>query len=207
MHDLLFLVVMGIIGSFIGWITNVAAIRLLFRPYKAYRIPIIGWELQGLIPKRQTDIAYALGEIVSTELITGNDVLASLSRKDIKERIKEKVEKYVQDQVFLRLPFVIPEGIQASLAEFTAKILGQELDKLLENPRRFFQEEEINEIKGEINKIVVEKVKSLKLVNLEEIVYTLAHSELKHIEIIGGILGFFIGTVQGLISIYMNNFI
>jgi len=202
MQNLFLLLVMGIIGAFIGWITNVVAIKLLFRPYRAYRIPLLDWKIQGLIPKRQTDIASALGDIISTELITGNDVLDSLSRQDIKIRIREKVEKYIRDQISLRLPFVISEGIQASLAEFIAKILGQELDKFLENPQVFFREDETNEIKNEIKRIVVTKVNSLELISLEKIVYSIANTELKHIEIVGGVLGFIIGIVQGLISIF-----
>ncbi|MGI6588871.1 MAG: DUF445 domain-containing protein [Peptococcia bacterium] len=207
MYNLLLIVLMGFIGACIGWVTNVLAIRLLFKPYQEYKVPVLGWKIQGLIPKRKKDIAVALGEIVSTELITGNDVLESLSRKDIKERLRAKFEKYVREQVFLRLPFVIPESILASLAEFMAKLLGQEVNKFLDNPSKFFQAQEINEIKQEIKRIVEKKVISLEMVSLEEIVYTLARSELKHIEIIGGILGFFIGIAQGIISIFWQGVI
>jgi len=205
MNNYLLWIFMGLIGAFIGWVTNVLAIKFLFRPHRMYRIPLLGWKIQGLIPKRQTDIAVALGEIISTELITGNDVLESISRKDIKARLREKMEKYVREQVSLRLPFLIPEGVQASAADFIANILGLELDKFLDNPRKFFQEEEMNEIKAEINRIVVEKVKSLNIISLEDIVYTIARTEFKHIEIVGGILGFVIGIVQGIISIYWNS--
>ncbi|HHY06112.1 MAG TPA: DUF445 family protein [Clostridia bacterium] len=207
MYTLLLIMLMGLIGACIGWVTNVLAIKLLFKPYREYRIPIWGWRIQGLIPKRQKEIALALGEIVSTELITGNDVLESLSRKDIKERLQVKFEKYVREQVFLRLPFTIPEGISASLAEFIAKILGQEVNKFLDNPGEFFQEEEIKEIKQEIKRIVEEKVISLEVADLEEIVYALARSELKHIEIVGGILGFLIGIMQGIISLFWQGLI
>jgi len=204
MNIFLLLILMGLIGAFIGWVTNVMAIRLLFRPYRVYRVPLLGWRIQGLIPKRQTDIAVALGEIISTELITENDVLESLSRKDIKARLREKAEKYVREQVSMRLPFLIPEGIQASVADFVANILGQELEKFLDNPSKFFQDEETNEIKAEINRIVVEKVNSLNVASLEDMVSAIAHAELKHIEIIGGVLGSFIGVVQGIISLYWN---
>ncbi|NLO76192.1 MAG: DUF445 family protein [Clostridia bacterium] len=206
MNIFLLLILMGLIGALIGWVTNMVAIRLLFRPYKMYKIPLLGWRIQGLIPKRQADIAVALGKIISKELITGNDVIESISRKDIKARLREKTEQYVREQVSLRLPFLIPEGIQASVADFVAKILGQELNKFLDNPRKFFQEEETNEIKAEINRIVVKKVNSLNVAGLENIVYAVADRELKHIEIIGGVLGFLIGIMQGIISIYWNLF-
>lgn len=203
-HNLILIFVMGVISTFIGWITNVVAIKLLFRPHKAYKIPLFGWTIQGLIPKRQLDIAYALGDVISTEFITGNDVLESISREDIKAQLRAKIEKYVRNQILLRMPFLLPESIQAYFADLLAKTIGQELDKFLDNPRMFFQEEEMKQIKDEINKIVVKKVKSLELVELENLVYSLARSELKHIEILGGVLGFIIGIAQGIISVIWN---
>lgn len=45
------LAVLAIIGAFIGWMTNVFAIKLLFRPLQP--VNILGIKLQGLIPKRK----------------------------------------------------------------------------------------------------------------------------------------------------------
>ena len=47
------LILMTVVGTFIGWITNYIAIKLLFRPYK--EINILGFKLQGVIPKRKND--------------------------------------------------------------------------------------------------------------------------------------------------------
>lgn len=205
MRNLLFMLLMGVIGAWIGWITNVLAIRLLFRPYKEYQVPVVGWRVQGLIPKSQKDLAAGLGNIVSTELLKGSDVLASLSRKDIKIRLREKIESYVREKVILKLPFIIPNGIQVPLAGFVAKTLGQEVEKFLQNPGKIFKENEMEEIRQEISRIVEENVMRLNMAKLEDLVYSLASRELKHIEIIGGILGFIIGIIQGVISIYWTS--
>ena len=42
---------------------------------------------------------------------------------------------------------------------------------------------------------------ALEMAKLEELVYFLARTELKHIELLGGVLGFMIGLVQGLVSL------
>jgi len=204
MNILVFLIFMGIIGAVIGWVTNIVAIRLLFRPYRSYKIPLLGWNLQGLIPKRQQDIAIALGNVVSTELITGQDVAHSLGRADNKEKIARKAQQYVEERILTRLPFVIPYAIQSALAEYAGKTLYQEVAGFLDNPQRFVSQGDIEEIKTEIKKIVEEKVLALDVRRLEEITYTLASKELKHIEILGGILGFLIGLVQGLIALYLR---
>jgi uncharacterized membrane protein YheB (UPF0754 family) len=201
LDEIIYVFSMGVIGAVIGWITNVVAIRLLFRPYVKYRVPFFGWQIQGLIPKKQKDIALGLGEVVSTELITGNDLMASLSRKDIQARVRQKVESYVREQVFMRLPFVIPGVIQASMAEYVSRALGNEVEKLLQHPEGFFGEDELEDVRQEIKKIVAENVMALEMAKLEELVYFLARTELKHIELLGGVLGFMIGLVQGVVSL------
>lgn len=201
MDTIFYVFLMGIIGAGIGWITNVVALKLLFRPYLEYRVPLFGWKIQGLIPKKQKDIAVGLGEVVSTELITGTDLMASLSRKDIQTRLREKVESYVKEQVFLRLPFVIPSVIQVSMADFVARALGNEVERLMQNPRSFLGDTELEEVRQEIKKIVADNVLSLEMAKLEELVYFLAKTELKHIELLGGVLGLLIGLGQGLVSL------
>ena len=55
--------------------------------------------------------------------------------------------------------------------------------------------------KVDIQKIVEDKINELDLAELERIIISVAKSELKHIEILGLFLGFFIGLIQGLIVI------
>ena len=47
---------MVIIGAVIGWITNILAIKLLFRPLRPYKIPLLNYEIQGLLPKRKAEV-------------------------------------------------------------------------------------------------------------------------------------------------------
>lgn len=37
---------MVIIGAVIGWITNILAIKLLFRPLRPYKIPLLNYKIQ-----------------------------------------------------------------------------------------------------------------------------------------------------------------
>lgn len=199
MKGFVIIIFMGVIGASIGWITNIFAIKLLFRPYSRVEIPIIHWGIQGLIPKRRADIATALGNIVSTELITGKDIMASLKQKEVKINIAKRMKKYIQERVLEHLPSVIPYTIQLTLAEYAGNILYQEIDNFLDDPEQLIKKSEMEEIKGQIKRIVEEKILSLDMVQMESLTYQLAKAELKHIEILGGILGFLIGIIQGLV--------
>lgn len=51
--------------------------------------------------------------------------------------------------------------------------------------------------------IIEEKINAYPFEKLEEIVLNIAKKELKHIEYLGGVIGFAIGIVQGLIILYI----
>lgn len=198
-----YIIGMGFIGAAIGWITNVIAIKLLFRPYRTIRIPMINWELQGLIPKRQKDIAAAIANVVSSELITGHDVVTSLAREEIKEKVVKKVRKLVEERVVDRLPFMLPQVLQAALAEYVSNLLAQEVANVLENPEHVLSSDDIQDFKSEITLIVENKILSFDMQRLETIIQSLAKTELRHIELLGGVLGLLIGLLQGFITVQL----
>lgn len=204
MSTFFYILLIGLIGAGIGWVTNVIAIRLLFRPYHPIFIPFSKWNFQGLIPKRQKDIAVALGNIVSTELLTGKDIALSLAKPEIKEKITLKVRVYVKERVVDKMPFIIPQTLKIALGEYFGKFLESEVIKFLKNPHKILQQQEMQGIKNEIQNIVEDKILSLEMAQLEKMINLLAKRELKHIEILGGILGFFIGILQGILTLYIR---
>lgn len=201
-NNLLFIIFMGLVGALIGWITNLLAIRLLFRPYKIYTVPILGWKLQGLIPKRQKDIAEALGDVVSSELITGRDVALTLSKNEVKDKLARKIEEHVRERFMSKLPAIIPAAIQAMAADLLGKTLYHEINSFLDNPSGVLQGTDLEDIRREVRLIVEDKIKSFDLEKLEDITYFIAKKELKHIELLGGVLGFIIGILQGVLTLF-----
>ncbi len=51
--------------------------------------------------------------------------------------------------------------------------------------------------------MVEDKINELDLYELEEIIIRIAKKELKHIEFLGLVLGFLIGIVQGLVTMFI----
>ena len=75
MNNFTTILILTIVGGLIGWITNILAIKLLFRPIKPIKIPILNIEILGLIPKRKNEIAANIGEVISNELLSMDDIL------------------------------------------------------------------------------------------------------------------------------------
>ncbi|MEX2104264.1 MAG: DUF445 family protein, partial [Bacilli bacterium] len=85
-----------LIGAVIGGFTNLIAIRMLFRPYKPWRLG--SWKLPftpGLIPKRQPELANQIGQLVTTHLLTNEGIKGALEER-LKQRIREIVLKKVE---------------------------------------------------------------------------------------------------------------
>ncbi len=94
-HILMTLLFLTLIGGLIGWVTNILAIKLLFRPIKPIKIPILNIEIIGLIPKRQKEIAKNIGEVIANELLTVDDLFSEIIKEDDKEDFNEYIKNKI----------------------------------------------------------------------------------------------------------------
>ena len=94
------------IGALIGWLTNYIAIKMLFHPRNEMRIFFI--PVQGVFPKRQKVLARKLGQIVSEELVSVQDVTAHLKEKATSEAVLNHIAKRLEDGLTKRLPRAFP---------------------------------------------------------------------------------------------------
>ncbi len=200
MNNIYIILIMGIIGGIIGYITNKLAIKLMFRPINPIKIPILNLEIIGLIPKRKKEIAVKIGEIIQDEFVSLDDILKDLvteeDKKKAVEYIKEKVRTIIDEKAAL-IPSYIKSIIKGYIDEIIEKEVNDSINELGEDiVQKAHQRVNIQEI-------VENKVNDLDLIELENIILSVADNELKHIELLGLILGFLIGIVQGIITIFI----
>lgn len=193
------LLIVGI-GAGIGWITNYVAIKMLFRPYNEINFGL--FKIQGLIPKRKHEIGETLAEIIQQELVSIKDIVDSMDKKAIEEKIEVTVKNMLDDKLY--------EGIRKKYPMIAMFLTNDILDKIkaiisnaiLENKDKIidmfcgYLEENID-----FKEIIVEKVDAFSLEKLEAVTYLLAKKEFKHIEIVGAVLGAIIGFIQFLIGL------
>lgn len=103
MAEFLTLIFLVVIGAVIGGATNIIAIRMIFRPFRAYYIGSFKVPFTpGLIPKRRAEIAEQFGKIVEEYLVTpegiGDKILQPSFIKSIEERIKELIHQFVSQE-------------------------------------------------------------------------------------------------------------
>ena len=197
------LLIMIFISATIGWITNWVAIKMLFRPHKEINFGL--FKIQGLIPKRRAEIGTGIANIIQNELISVKDVISNIDREEFSKRlnalIDEVLDKNLKKKVKEKFPF-----LQMFFTDKIAKDVGNTIkDIIMGNQEKIFEifsnyaEENID-----FEVIISDKISNFSLDKLEEIITFLAKKELKHIEVIGAILGMLIGAVQYLITLIIK---
>jgi uncharacterized membrane protein YheB (UPF0754 family) len=102
-----------VVGAIIGYVTNKVAIKMLFRPLRAWRLGGIRIPMTpGVVPSKRLELAQNMGEVVGDHLLTSKEISKGLSQdvfQDkllslIEERIKEVLEKNLDT-----LPSLVPD--------------------------------------------------------------------------------------------------
>ena len=200
MNNIIRILILAIIGGLIGYITNVIAIKLIFRPINPIKIPILNIEIIGMIPKRKTEIATNIAKVVEEQFISVDEITDNI----ITEQDKQHIIDYIKVRVKLILSekmTLIPSTIRNLVQNYVSEIIEDEIREGIDE----LSEEMIIKTKNRINikEILENKINELDLYELETIILQIVKNELRHIEVLGLILGFFIGIVQGIITIFI----
>lgn len=190
------------IGAGIGWITNYVAIKMLFRPYKEINFGL--FKIQGLLPKRKHEIGESIAEIIQSELVSLKDIVSSMDKDKLEEKMSEAIDKILEEKLQREITKNFPMIAMFLSSDMLDKIKVIIKNSILENKDKIISMfsdylEENVDFKG----IIVRNVDAFSLEKLEEITYSLAKKEFKHIEVVGAVLGAIIGFAQFVIGMIM----
>jgi uncharacterized membrane protein YheB (UPF0754 family) len=191
--DLFYLLAFPLVGAAIGWITNFLAIKMLFHPREPLRLP--GLTIQGLLPRRRADLADKIAATVADDILSTGEISSLLGRIHWRDEVEGIIHSLIirdlvpatmrklpgMDIVLLQVQDRLTEKILEALEEHREAIVARFHDEL------------------DIRRMVVERVAALDMNELEKLVFRLVSRELRHIEIVGGLLGFVVGSVQSLL--------
>jgi uncharacterized membrane protein YheB (UPF0754 family) len=187
------------ISAFIGWITNLIAIRMLFHPRKPVNLGI--YTLQGIFPKRQKQFAEKLGKLVADELLSFEDISTKLSDPEKIRRmipgIADQIDHFLRTKLPASMP-VLTMFISDSTIEKIKPVFMEEMEELLPGLIRQYVDSHREEL--DLEKIVTDKVSGFSSDKLEDILNSIMKKEFRFVEIIGGVLGFIIGLIQVMIT-------
>ena len=191
---MLLLLLTPFITAAIGWLTNYLAIQMLFHPRKPINFIVFKW--QGLIPKRQSQLASEAAEIIEREILQQNMILKEIKKIELGPYLEEAAKKLVWDRIGPQLqsiPLVgsfINDGALAKFEVIAKEAIQAEADPLIEKVASEF------EGAVDLKQIIEDNIAAFDLDRLETIVHQVAQREFRTIERLGAVLGFVIGLVQ-----------
>jgi len=203
MPEPLFFLIFPAIGALVGWITNRFAILMLFRPRKP--VEILGFRIQGLIPKRHVEMAERIAETVEKELLTSEDLGKAMGGVQWEDEIRSTLSKLLHQKgpgiIIGRIPGVARAWESVILPQIL-EVLTPEINRLIGRYRDSFIDKLGRSV--DIRRIVADRIVQFETEALEGMVFALAKREFKHIELIGALTGAIIGVVQGLLVLLIG---
>jgi uncharacterized membrane protein YheB (UPF0754 family) len=108
-----------VVGAIIGFVTNVVAIRMLFRPLKEVRIFGIRIPFTpGILPKQRYRLAQNIGGMVERELLTAEIIRKRLAREDVRIKIKNTLSVFTE-KILDKTPGELLQGQENYLSQKT----------------------------------------------------------------------------------------
>lgn len=182
-----------LLGGVIGYVTNRIAVTMIFRPVEP--VNVLGLRVQGLIGRRQQDLAESIGRVVGSHLLSHEDIAKAFARLDFEAVIGDVLGNALEPKIaeLRQMPliggFLTDERI-GDLKASVARGIARDKDLLLAKIEAAIED-------GlDVQAIVTEKVAAFPVPRLEELVLEVANRELRAIELLGGVLGLLIGLLQ-----------
>ena len=186
-------------GAFIGWLTNYIAIKLLFRPHNP--IKLFGMNVQGIVPKRRKEIARGIAKTVEAELLSSTDIADALEGMDWKSEIEKGVRDIIDGRFrhINKIPIIglVSEEISDRVKYIVAKDILIHINAKKGDFAKKFTE------KVDVEEMLASKIDALDLKKFEGLLTDFVATELRHIEWLGGVMGFLIGVGQSAILYFM----
>ena len=186
-----------------GYFTNWLAVKLLLKPVQP--INVFGFKIQGLLPRRQAELAESISEAIAKKFLTEQDILNFISQVDPKEAMKklliekweEKVGAILDSMPFIKA-FISPDKLHG-IRDKIAEAFAEESDTFLANLVQTLEN------KIDLRDTIRRNILAFKVEQLNDIIEEIGKREFGEIALIGGVLGLFIGVIQAVVNLLVLN--
>ncbi len=191
---LLFLTI-PVVTAFVGWMTNWAAVKMIFHPERFIGIGPIGW--QAILVRRSHKFAVGAAEMATENLISARELAEKLDPGELEQLFSETLEKeteliceeaaeVIRPGAWVELPPHVKAMAVAQVRSETSKLSRELFDKLQG------VSDELLDLEG----LIYGELSGKNVRKLVRLTKQIARNEFKFIEYYGGVFGFLVGLVQ-----------
>ena len=188
-------------SAFVGWFTNVLAVRMMFYPTEFVGLwkPWIGW--QGLVPANARRLARMSTELILTKLLSLKELFASFKGEEFAgelDAVVEETSEQIIEEIIARAPMLwenagefmqnqVRQGVREKVREVTIRIVDDFGDNI----------EDVLDLERVVIDAVVEDKRLMSRMFLQ-----VGGAEFKFIERSGIWFGLLFGIIQMIVWMY-----
>lgn len=186
------------ISGFIGYVTKIIAIKMMFGPLEFKGIRLFGIPLgwQGIVPRKAEKMATTAVELMTTKLIKPEEIFARLDPKRIAKEIELPLMAAAED-----ITREVAQEYQPGLWEGMPEFARRRLIKRVQAKAPEIVEHIMSEVQNDVKKyfdikhmVINNLLKDKRLLN--DIFKKVGRQEFKFFTNVGFVFGFAIGLVQ-----------
>lgn len=184
-----------IVGAFDGVVNNYLAIEMIFRPLERKRYFGI-FPYQGLFPARQAEIAQAYAQMMATEVLGPQEILAHVTEHGGDKLLAaalEALEREVEGQVQMLAMMTgaaVPENAHKRALSTFVQHLQSALPEVFPVVERYLNE------RLAVAATIERELAGMPKAEFEEVLRGVFREDEKTLIVIGGVLGGLIGCIQ-----------
>lgn len=185
-----------LIGAAVGFVTNWAALNLIFRPLNPRNL--FGWRLQGLFLRRQNQISEVWSRLVAEELITVEKVADAMLHGRHASRTRSIIQRHLR-------PMLDQSAVMKILAQVTVGMAGYtELKKAMNEKAivatgHVFDDPDFNRDRARVVAAAInEQMQSLSPAEFQDVLRPAFQEEEWQLMLVGALLGAGVGALQWL---------
>jgi len=180
-----------VVGALIGAVTNQVAIKMLFRPYRAWHLG--SWRVPftpGVIPAQRGTIAHNIAETFENQLLSGQDIHEFMTGERARQLMEQRVDELLK-------------GL-GPLAAMASGFRGAIVEKLLAGIEDLASDAIRPDGPLNIGERIEARINAMEIAKLEELILGFSREQFRHITFFGGVLGALIGLVQATLDLWIN---
>ena len=195
MSVLVLLLMIPVVTGVIGWITNWAAVKMIFYPARFVGVGPIGW--QAIIHRHAGKFATGIADMALENLLTPKEVAESLDPKEMQALVRDRVDAETET-LCQKVADVVQPGAWAMLPESVkAMVLGQiqsQSTQIVDDVAAKLRERADEVI--DLRTVIEEQLSGQNADKLVRLTRRIGAKEFKFIEVCGLVFGFIIGMAQ-----------